>query len=223
MMAEINIRGVGSISASKSPLYVIDGVVTKADDDMNYYGKTQSVLSTLNPEDIESMTVLKDAAAASLYGSRAANGVIIITTKKGKEGKTNVSYSGEVGWNKMAVNAFNMMGSADLIDYTRESLANCLVTYGITDSKQAALNNIDNGGDMFIPLLDSPATVADFIHDPSGKVNTNWKKSIVLLSLKITRYLSTAVRQRLSSMPELVTIRARVSFLVVTSNVSPVV
>ena len=63
-MAEINIRGVGSISASKSPLYVIDGVVTKADDDMNYYGKTQSVLSTLNPEDIESMTVLKDAAAA---------------------------------------------------------------------------------------------------------------------------------------------------------------
>ena len=177
-MAEINIRGVGSISASKSPLYVIDGVVTKADDDMNYYGKTQSVLSTLNPEDIESMTVLKDAAAASLYGSRAANGVIIITTKKGKEGKTNVSYSGEVGWNKMAVNAFNMMGSADLIDYTRESLANCLVTYGITDSKQAALNNIDNGGDMFIPLLDSPATVADFIHDPSGKVNTNWKKEI---------------------------------------------
>lgn len=124
------------------------------------------------------MTVLKDAAAASLYGSRAANGVIIITTKKGKEGKTNVSYSGEVGWNKMAVNAFNMMGSADLIDYTRESLANCLVTYGITDSKQAALNNIDNGGDMFIPLLDSPATVADFIHDPSGKVNTNWKKEI---------------------------------------------
>ena len=177
-MAEINIRGLGSISASKSPLYVIDGVVTKADDDMNYYGKTQSVLSTLNPEDIESMTVLKDAAAASLYGSRAANGVIIITTKKGKEGKTNVSYSGEVGWNKMAVNAFNMMGSADLIDYTRESLANCLVTYGITDSKQAALNNIDNGGDMFIPLLDSPATVADFIHDPSGKVNTNWKKEI---------------------------------------------
>lgn len=78
----------------------------------------------------------------------------------------------------MAVNAFNMMGSADLIDYTRESLANCLVTYGITDSKQAALNNIDNGGDMFIPLLDSPATVADFIHDPSGKVNTNWKKEI---------------------------------------------
>ena len=71
-----------------------------------------------------------------------------------------------------------MMGSADLIDYTRESLANCLVTYGITDSKQAALNNIDNGGDMFIPLLDSPATVADFIHDPSGKVNTNWKKEI---------------------------------------------
>ena len=85
-MGEINIRGVGSISGSKTPLYVIDGVVTKSDDDMNYYGKTQSVLSTLNPDDIESMTVLKDAAAASLYGSRAANGVVIITTKKGIEG-----------------------------------------------------------------------------------------------------------------------------------------
>ena len=103
-MGEINIRGVGSISGSKTPLYVIDGVVTKSDDDMNYYGKTQSVLSTLNPDDIESMTVLKDAAAASLYGSRAANGVVIITTKKGKEGKSTVTYSGEVGWNKMAVN-----------------------------------------------------------------------------------------------------------------------
>lgn len=52
------------------------------------------------------MTVLKDAAAASLYGSRAANGVVIITTKKGKEGKSTVTYSGEVGWNKMAVNQF---------------------------------------------------------------------------------------------------------------------
>ena len=94
--AKVRIRGVGSISASKSPLYVIDGVVTKADDDMNYYGKTQSVLSTLNPEDIESMTVLKDAAAASLYGSRAANGVIIITTKKGKEGQLKINFDASV-------------------------------------------------------------------------------------------------------------------------------
>lgn len=54
---------------------------------MSYYGKTSSILSSLNPDDIENMTVLKDAAAASLYGSRAANGVIIITTKSGKKEK----------------------------------------------------------------------------------------------------------------------------------------
>ena len=73
---DINIRGVGSISAAKSPLYVVDGVPVKSDSDMAYYGKQSSLLSSLNPDDIESMTVLKDAAAASLYGSRAANGVI---------------------------------------------------------------------------------------------------------------------------------------------------
>ena len=123
-MGEMNIRGVGSINGSTTPLYVIDGVIMKSDNDMSYYGKSQSVLSTLNPDDIESMTILKDAAAASLYGSRAANGVVIITTKSGKEGKTRVSYNGEVGWNKMAVNQFEMMNATDYKNYVREAVAN---------------------------------------------------------------------------------------------------
>lgn len=82
----VQVRGIGSITGSTSPLYVIDGIPVTAED----YGRrvSSNVLSTLNPEDVESMTVLKDAAAASLYGSRAANGVVIITTKKGKSGKT---------------------------------------------------------------------------------------------------------------------------------------
>ena len=165
-MGEINIRGVGSISGSKTPLYVIDGVVTKSDDDMNYYGKTQSVLSTLNPDDIESMTVLKDAAAASLYGSRAANGVVIITTKKGKEGKSTVTYSGEVGWNKMAVNQFKMMKSPDLIDYTREGLANYYMVYEGVPTKEEALQEVTD------------ADMADFLHNPDGSIDTNWKNEI---------------------------------------------
>jgi len=82
---QILIRGISSISASSQPLYVIDGVAI-ANDDMTSGLKSQSVMSSINPDDIESLTVLKDAAAASLYGSRAANGVIIITTKQGKEG-----------------------------------------------------------------------------------------------------------------------------------------
>ena len=78
----VRIRGIGSFNASQDPLYVIDGVPTTAS------------LNSLNMNDIESMQVLKDAASASIYGSRAANGVIIITTKKGKsEGKINVSFS----------------------------------------------------------------------------------------------------------------------------------
>ena len=165
-MGEINIRGVGSISGSKTPLYVIDGVVTKSDDDMNYYGKTQSVLSTLNPDDIESMTVLKDAAAASLYGSRAANGVVIITTKKGKEGKSTVTYSGEVGWNKMAVNQFKMMKSSDLIDYTREGLANYYMVYEGIPTKEEALQEVTD------------ADMAGFLHNPDGSIDTNWKNEI---------------------------------------------
>ena len=120
---DINIRGVGSISASKSPLYVIDGVPVKSDSDMAYYGKQSSLLSSLNPDDIENMTVLKDAAAASLYGSRAANGVIIITTKSGKKGKTKVSYNGEVGWSNMAVKQFETMDAKELLQYGKEAIS----------------------------------------------------------------------------------------------------
>lgn len=79
----VRIRGIGSFNASQDPLFVIDGVPTTA------------TLNSLNMNDIESMQVLKDAASASIYGSRAANGVIIITTKKGKANsdKVNVSFS----------------------------------------------------------------------------------------------------------------------------------
>ena len=166
-MGEMNIRGVGSVNGSKTPLYVIDGVVMKSDDDMNYYGKSQSVLSTLNPDDIESMTVLKDAAAASLYGSRAANGVVIITTKSGKEGKTRVSYNGEVGWSKMAVDQYNMMGASDYINYVRESVANYYLENGYASTKDAAYALVESEGD-----------VASFVNDPSGNTNTNWKDEI---------------------------------------------
>ncbi len=83
---KIRIRGKGSFSASSSPLYVIDGVPSVSDN-LGSTGYETNIMATINPGDIESITVLKDAAAASLYGSRAANGVIIITTKKGEKGK----------------------------------------------------------------------------------------------------------------------------------------
>ncbi|MCD7975996.1 MAG: TonB-dependent receptor [Tannerellaceae bacterium] len=81
---KVNVRGIGTIGSS-APLYVIDGV---AGGDIN----------ALNPSDIESLDVLKDAASAAIYGARAANGVILVTTKQGKAGKTQISYDGYVGW-----------------------------------------------------------------------------------------------------------------------------
>ncbi len=113
------------------------------------------------------MTVLKDAAAASLYGSRAANGVVIITTKSGKEGKTRVSYNGEVGWSKMAVDQYKMMSAADYANYARESLANYYMVYEGVQTKDEAYQVVDSNND-----------VSGFLNDPTGKTATNWKDEI---------------------------------------------
>lgn len=106
----IRIRGLGSFSASKEPLFVIDGVpvtsgsLSSGGADAAYMNNSKTnIMSTLNPSDIENITVIKDAAAASLYGSRAANGVILITTKKGKAGKAQVSVNLSGGFSNSAV------------------------------------------------------------------------------------------------------------------------
>ncbi|MBP6454402.1 MAG: TonB-dependent receptor plug domain-containing protein, partial [Bacteroidales bacterium] len=96
--SSIRVRGVGSMNASNEPLYVVDGVPVVSGNvtQMGIY-TSNNVMSTINPSDIESITVLKDAAASALYGSRAANGVIMITTKRGKLGKTSVNFKASVG------------------------------------------------------------------------------------------------------------------------------
>lgn len=96
---DIRVRGEGSINGSKTPLYVVDGFpITELEQPSTTNERmdagTQSVLNFINPSDIESIEVLKDASATAIYGSRAANGVVLITTKRGKEGRTIVSYSG---------------------------------------------------------------------------------------------------------------------------------
>lgn len=100
-VSSIRIRGIGSMNASNEPLYVVDGVpVTSGDAGQmsDYIYATNNVMNTINPDDIESITILKDAAASALYGSRAANGVVLITTKKGKTGKPKVSLSSSIGF-----------------------------------------------------------------------------------------------------------------------------
>ena len=97
----LQIRGIGSMNAGSSPLYVVDGVPV-IDGDVgqmsDYTYSTNNIMNTLNPDDIESISVMKDAAASSLYGSRAANGVILITTKRGKEGRPQITVKSSIGF-----------------------------------------------------------------------------------------------------------------------------
>lgn len=95
---DILVRGAGSVNAGNDPLYIVDGFpIAKLDQanggDAKMDPGTQGILNFLNPNDVESIEVLKDASATSIYGARAANGVVIITTKRGKQGKAKVDYS----------------------------------------------------------------------------------------------------------------------------------
>ena len=93
---QVRIRGIGSYAASSQPLYVIDGIQINSGD-LSRETTTSNVLAQMNPDDIESISILKDAAGTAIYGARGANGVIVISTKKGKAGKTRFAASGEVG------------------------------------------------------------------------------------------------------------------------------
>lgn len=119
----VQIRGVGSINGTTEPLYVVDGVPITAG---NYGvdGYSSNVLASINPEDIESVSVLKDAASASLYGSRAANGVVLITTKRGKQGKTQFTFKANTGFSRIATNSYELMNASEAFDYQREALIN---------------------------------------------------------------------------------------------------
>ena len=98
--AKIRIRGIGSMSSSNDPLYVVDGVPYDGD------------IASINPADIENMTVLKDAAANAIYGARGANGVILITTKSGQQGEAKITVDAKWGSNKRAVPNYDVMTSA---------------------------------------------------------------------------------------------------------------
>ena len=95
---DIIIRGVGSLRSGTTPLYVLDGFVL----DNSSIGVANNPLNFINPGDIQSIEILKDASATALYGTRAANGVVVITTKKGQVGNTRISLSSSVGWTSMA-------------------------------------------------------------------------------------------------------------------------
>ena len=105
----ISIRGINSLNASNQPIFVIDGVVIDAEgSNSGDMLSSNNPLAGINPNDIVSMDVLKDASATAIYGSRASNGVIMITTKRGQAGEATITYDGYVGWQEMA-NKLDMM------------------------------------------------------------------------------------------------------------------
>ncbi len=110
----VRIRGVSSISGSSQPLYVIDGIPVTTGDfaQVGYEGQGVNQLSDLNPGDIESITILKDAAAAAIYGARASNGVVLITTKRGSSKKSAINFTASYGW-QQAWKKLDMLNAHD--------------------------------------------------------------------------------------------------------------
>jgi tonB-linked outer membrane protein, susC/ragA family len=122
--SQIRIRGISSINAKNDPLYVVDGVAVMSGD-QSYFTNSNNAIAMINPNDIESITVLKDAAAASVYGSRAANGVILVTTKSGKEGKSRFTARAKFGFSNLANdNDFGYMNGEELLSYRRQAVRN---------------------------------------------------------------------------------------------------
>ena len=108
--ASITIRGTNSINSGTAPLYILDGVAISASD-----------FNTINPADIESMSVLKDASSTSIYGARAANGVIVITTKRGRDmERPNITYRTQMGVSQLAHGNWDLMNTAERIQYEKE-------------------------------------------------------------------------------------------------------
>lgn len=120
--ARVRIRGASSISASNEPLYVVDGIPF-AMEARNIHGGAINPLSSINPNDIESVQILKDASASAIYGSRATNGVILITTKKGKAGKSKLDFNYQRGFANPS-NKRDFLNSEEYIDYYRHAAAN---------------------------------------------------------------------------------------------------
>lgn len=139
--SSIRVRGVGSMNASNEPLYVVDGVpvISGNVSQMGNY-TTSNVMNTINPNDIESITVLKDAAASSLYGSRAANGVIVITTKQGKQGKPVVSFKTSVGITpSFATDNYETASTEQQVEMYYENFWNAGVYYEGDTNEEASI------------------------------------------------------------------------------------
>ncbi|SFW51858.1 TonB-linked outer membrane protein, SusC/RagA family [Sinomicrobium oceani] len=202
---KITIRGASSIYGETRPLWVVDGVVLEnvvnITADQLSSGNANTVIASsiagLNAEDIASIEVLKDASATSLYGARAMNGVVVVTTKSGKRGKLSVNYSGQFALNlKPTYNSYNIMNSQDQVAVFRE-----MDTKGNLNITDVA--NRRNGGiyNLYYNALGTLNSDGSFVYEntPEGKakflqkyelINTDWFDELFNLSQTQTHSLS---------------------------------
>ncbi len=168
-VGEIIIHGTNTMTGNKEPLYVLDGMPMQSGE---VSGGVNSLLTNglgnIPPDDIESISILKDATAASIYGARAANGVIIITTKQGQAGKDYVSYTGKAGITFRPENKFSFMNSAEKLDFERGIYEDFHPVYG--GRVNQLLYQADNG---VITHTEAEANIAEL-----AKTNTDWIKEI---------------------------------------------
>ena len=165
--ASIMIRGYGSINATANPLYVVDGVP--------YDGN----ISAINPNDIESITILKDASAGALYGSRGANGVVMVTTKKGKDGKTSVELKANWGIASRAIPRYDTMDEKGFLETIFWNFRNKQFANGMP-AKEAGLYALQRIGNPNVGVLGMNEefnpynyAIADLIDPVTGQVRSD--------------------------------------------------
>jgi TonB-linked SusC/RagA family outer membrane protein len=175
-LGEIRVRGVRSLTASNDPLYVVDGVPLTTQRGWSRGGNQTSTvggIETINPQDIESINVLKDASATAIYGSRGANGVVLITTKRGQEGKLALNYSGTVSFESMRW-AGNYMNAEDYIDFYRWAYwGNNQTTYARGDQPTPENDRLVFARDSYA-LENVMKGWAGSTWDPSKVETTDW-------------------------------------------------
>ncbi|NQV76962.1 MAG: TonB-dependent receptor plug domain-containing protein, partial [Lutibacter sp.] len=154
---KMRIRGISSISSSQEPLYVIDGMPLINDDESTSEAPINPLIS-LNPNDIASIQILKDASSAAIYGARGTNGVVLITTKQGKSGKTKVSLNTSTGWSE-ATNKMKWLNAEQYVELFTEASTN---SYGAEDTWLT-----EDGG-----YFDWMSNGKDW---RTGEVDTNWQ------------------------------------------------
>ena len=160
--ASVRIRGIGSFSSSNAPLYVVDGVPYDGD------------ISAINPNDIASLTVLKDAAANALYGARGANGVILVTTKSGKTGEAQVTFDAKIGHESRAVSNYDVIKSpATYMEKAYEAIYNSGIGQGLTaeQANQYANRILPTNGDGGVGYTIFTVPDGESLIGMDGKIN----------------------------------------------------